>query len=292
MPNEHSTLVVTMGGQAQVVTFALDALLAREQVVHQVIVLHLSAENPRIAKALAQLAREFANEQYAYARLPMRYRTVAIGDARGTLHDICDESAAEVVWQTVYALIADLKAQAQTLHLCIAGGRRIIGLMAMSAAMLLFEHQDRLWHLFTPDALRQRAFEGAVMHVPPSEGVRLIQVPLAPWGTYFPGLRALVGLPSTRVMASQHTGLTRDERAHAQRVLAQLSDRQREVLRAFARGLTPQQVAEHLSISLKTVDSHKSVILDVCRNEWQMAPGTRLDYHFLRDKFRDVAVSA
>jgi CRISPR-associated protein Csx14 len=287
MPNENSTLVVTLGGQAQVVTFALDALLARNEVVNQVIVLHLSAENPRVAKALAQLAREFANEQYAYARVPMRYRALPLGDARGVLRDIRTESDAEVVWQTVYALIADLKAQAQLLHLCIAGGRRIIGLMAMSAAVLLFDHQDRLWHLFTPDELRQRAFEGALMHVQPSHGVRLIQVPMSPWGAYFPGLRALVGSPSARVITQPQTWLATDERAHVQHVLAQLSERQREVLREFARGLTPQQVAERLYISIKTVDSHKTVILDLCRNEWQIASGTRLDYHFLREKFRD-----
>ncbi len=288
MTNEHSTLVVTLGGQAQVVTFALDALLARRESVQQVIVLHLAAEQPRVAKALAQLAREFVNEQYAYARVPMRYRTIPLGDARGALRDIRDENDAEVIWQAVYALIADLKAQAQTLHLCLAGGRRLIGLMAMSAAMLLFDHQDRLWHLFTPDEWRQRAFEGAVMHVTPEAGVRLIQVPLVPWGAYFPGLHALTGMPSARVVAHQDLWLASDERLRGQHVLAQLSERQREVLRAFAAGFTPQQVAERLMISLKTVDSHKTVILELCRNEWQIPPGTRLDYHFLRDKFRHL----
>jgi CRISPR-associated protein Csx14 len=290
MTNEHSTLVVTLGGQAQVVAFALDALLARHESVQQVIVLHLASEQPRVAKALAQLAREFVNEQYVYARVPMRYRTIPLDDGRGALRDIRNENDAEVVWQAVYALIADLKAQAQTLHLCIAGGRRLMGLMAMSAAMLLFDHQDRLWHLFTPDEWRQRAFEGAVMHVTPEAGVRLIQVPLAPWGAYFPGLQALVGMPSARVVAHQHTWLATDERLRGQRVLAQLSERQREVLRAFAAGFTPQQVAERLTISLKTVDSHKTVILELCRNEWQIPPGTRLDYHFLRDKFRDLVL--
>jgi hypothetical protein len=38
------------------------------------------------------------------------------------------------------------------------------------------------------------------------------------------------------------------------------------------------------------VDSHKTVILELCRNEWQIPLGTRLDYHFLRDKFRDLVL--
>ncbi len=68
-----------------------------------------------------------------------------------------------------------------------------------------------------------------------------------------------------------------------------LTERQREVLHSFARGRTPQQAAEELSISLKTVDTHKTAILDACRIAWEISPEMRLDYHFLRDKFRDIA---
>ncbi len=37
-----------------------------------------------------------------------------------------------------------------------------------------------------------------------------------------------------------------------------------------------------LVISLKTVDSHKSVILAECRVAWGLDEGERLTYHFLR----------
>ena len=59
----------------------------------------------------------------------------------------------------------------------------------------------------------------------------------------------------------------------------------RNVLRAFAAGGNPQEVAEALCITLVTVDSHKTVILDECRNAWQMEEGAYLNYHFLREKF-------
>lgn len=288
MSNESKTLVVTLGGQAQVVTFALDDLLARGESISEVIVVHLAPTNARVQKALQQLAQEFPADRYRQTRHAIHLRLHALANANGALPDIRDEQAAEATWQAMYALIAQLKAQNHALHLCLAGGRRIIGLMAMSAAMLLFDHRDRLWHLFTPDDLRHRAFEGALLHVAPTDSVRLIQVPLSPWGTYFPGLRALAGLASTRVVADQQAWLVQSEQARCQRVITQLSERQRAVLRAFVDGLAPQQVAERLAISLKTVDSHKTVILDLCRNEWQTPPGTRLDYHFLRDKFRNA----
>jgi CRISPR-associated protein Csx14 len=281
----NKILVTTMGGQAQVVTFALDWLLAQGEAIHEVIVLHLSPDDPRVQRALDQLAAEFPGDRYAHTSQPMRFRKTPICDRNSPLCDIRDEAAAEATWQTVYQVIAELKGQGRALHVCLAGGRRVMGLMAMSAAMLHFDHRDKLWHLYTPDELRQRAFEGAVMHVRSSEGVRLIQVPLAPWGAYFPGLRQMVGVPAARVIQAQTDWLESDERARCQRVVARLTERQRAVLQLFAAGRTPQEVAEAFSLSLKTVDTHKTTILAECRNEWAASPGGRLDYHFLRSKF-------
>jgi CRISPR-associated protein Csx14 len=38
-------------------------------------------------------------------------------------------------------------------------------------------------------------------------------------------------------------------------------------------------------MTLKTLDSHKTPILDECRAAWQMEEGVYLNYHFLREKF-------
>jgi CRISPR-associated protein Csx14 len=288
------TLVTTMGGQAQVVTFALDWLLAQGESIGQVIVLHLSPQNPRVDKALRQLAAEFANGRYARTRQPVRFRPLALGNTHGALSDIRDEAAAETTWQTVYRLIAELKAQGSTLHLCIAGGRRIMGLMAMSAAMLHFDHQDRLWHLYTPDDLRQRAFEGALMHVEETDGVRLIQVPIAPLGAYFPALRALAQPVTGEATTSQQALSLRTrlmeqvDREHCQAVLSRLTPRQVEVLRGLAQGMSPQEVADQLGIALKTLDSHKTVIFAHCRTAWALSDAFKVDYHFLKDKFGPV----
>ncbi len=281
----EKTLVTTMGGQAQVVTFALDWFLAQGEPIRQVIVLHLSPQDPRVAKALRQLAAEFSGDRYVCAGIPMQFRQTPITNEQGSLLDIRNEGGAEAAWQTVYRLVADLKSQHRTLHVCVAGGRRLMGLMAISAAMLHFDHQDRLWHLYTPDDLRQRAFEGAIMHVAPEAGVRLIQVPMVPWGTYFPALKQLIGASSAHVIAAQAQWLKSEDHLRCRRVVERLTERQRAVLQLFAAGRTPQEVAEAFSISLKTVDTHKTTILAECHTEWATPPGGRLDYHFLRDKF-------
>jgi CRISPR-associated protein Csx14 len=261
-----------MGGQAQVVTFALDALLAQDEAVREVVVLHLSPEDPRVQRALAQLGNEFANDYYAHADRPCRLRFFPIRRGEEKLDDIRNEAGADAAWSAIHDLVATLKGQKRHLHLCIAGGRRILALVAMSAAMLHFGHHDRLWHMYTPRDFLERAQDGAILHAQPEDGVRLIQVPLAPWGTYFPALRALTQATPAQVIAAQTRWLDQTERARCRAVVARLTPRQLDVLRAFAASQSPQEVAEALCISLKTVDTHKTAILGECRNAWNL-PG-------------------
>lgn len=291
MSDDAKTLVTTMGGQAQVVTFALDWFLAQGEAIGEVVVLHLSPDDPRVGKALAQLAAEFAGDRYAHAGQPLRFRHVSVIDGRGPLLDIRDEAAAEATWQAVYGTIADLKRGGRVLHLCVAGGRRIMGLMAASAAMMHFGHRDRLWHLYTPDELRKRAFEGAVMHAGPAGGVRLIQVPVVPLGIYLPGLPALArqgeaGPPaSEREVGRRVQVMDEAEQQCCMAVCERLTGRQRQVLELFAQGLSPQEAGERLCISLNTLNTHKTAILAECRNVWALDSERKLDYHFLHVKF-------
>lgn len=284
------TLIASLGGQPQVVTFALDALLDRHHVpVAELIILHFSLENKRVQQALDKLKVEFAGGYYA--RRPLRVRFHPLRAGSSLLHDIHDETDANATWEAITQLLVELKNERRTLHICISGGRRILSLLTMSAAMLHFGHQDILWHMYTPYEMRLAANEGKIMHAPPNSGFRLIRVPMMPWGSYFPALRELIR-PSTSgdVLAGPRQLLDAADRTRCQAVMDALTDRQQEVLRAFAAGLTPQQVAERLYISIKTVDTHKTAILAECRNVWNLPEDTRLDYRFIAEKFERMMV--
>lgn len=264
-------------------TFALDDLLSRGEQVDEVVAVHVAAETADMHQSLARLSAAFAGGRYAGRRCVLR--SLVIQNGPQALADIDDETAADATWQAMHRLLGRLKADDRRLHLVVTGGPRLIGLMAMSAATLLFDHQDRLWHLYTPRPLREEARGGALLHVGPETGVRLIQVPMAPWGAYFPALRLLASATSTQVLATQTRWMDESERARCRIVEGRLTGRQAEVLRAFAAGLGPQEVAERLSVTLKTVDTHKTVILAECRNAWGLAEDEWLTYHWLRDKF-------
>jgi CRISPR-associated protein Csx14 len=160
----------------------------------------------------------------------------------------------------------------------------MMALLAMSAAALLCDHQDRIWHMYTPDEVRRRASGGAVMHVTPAEGVQLIQTPLVPWGAYFPALRTLAQT-SMQAASAQLRQFTASEDPQCRQVYARLSPRQRAVLHAFAAGQRPDEVAAALHITLSTVNSHKTAILAECRIAWALAEEQTLDYRFVRERF-------
>ncbi|MCB0044654.1 MAG: histidine kinase [Caldilineaceae bacterium] len=287
-----STVVATLGGQPQVLTFALDALLARNEIINQVIAVRLAAATPAMEQSVAALDAAFAGRRYQGKPCTLHWETLA--DASGPLGEIRTEAVAEAVWQSMNRVLGRLKAQGRRLNLVVTGGPRIIGLTAMSAATLLFDHQDRLWHLYTPRTLREEARGGRLLHADAWPGdpagetasdVRLIQLPMAPWGAYFPALRELASASSSQLLAVQSRWMDAGEETRCAAVMQRLTPRQQEVLRAFAQGNSPQDVAEMLHITLKTVDAHKTVILSECRIAWGAPDDERLGYHDLRRRF-------
>ena len=274
-------MVATLGGQPQVVTFALDALLARGEAISRVVLLHMAAEEERLQAALRTLLDEFSDGQYQGQ--PCKVRQVPLSSGNAPLTGIRNETDADATWLAVRNLLSELKAEGDELHICVSGGRRMVALLATSAAALLCDHRDHLWHMYTPSEFEQQARGGAILHAQPEDGVQLIEVPLVPWGAYFPGLRAMAQAPQEAVAAQM--GWLRSSERQCEQVYARLTARQRDVLIAFAQGEAPQDVAELLNISMATVNTHKTTILDECRIAWNFALDERLDYHFLREKF-------
>ena len=278
----ETILLATLGGQPQIVTFALDALLAQGEAITQVYLIHLTPAQARSQQALQKVLAEFPDQHYRGRPCTIHRFPILAGQT--PLPEIRNEREAEVAGQALRTLLASLKVEGHKLHLCVAGGRRMLALLLTSAAMLLCDHQDRLWHMYTPEATQARAKEGTLMHAQPADGVQLIPAPLVPWGAYFPALRALA-LPPAQAVDQQIQALSASHLLQCRQVYERLSARQRDTLRAFAHGGTPQDVAEALHISLSTVNSHKTAILAECRIAWGLAETERLDYRFLKEHF-------
>ncbi|PMP73131.1 MAG: histidine kinase, partial [Roseiflexus castenholzii] len=129
MTDAGATLVATLGGQPQIVTFALDALIAQGEIITDVYLIHLSLNNLRTRHALQRLQQEFLDDHYAGRRCRLRH--VPLRANGSELTDIRAAADAEAAWQCIRDLIADLKREGRRLHLCLSGGRRMMALLAM-----------------------------------------------------------------------------------------------------------------------------------------------------------------
>lgn len=279
--SRNSTLIALLGGQPQVVTFTLDLLLARGEAIDQVIILY-PASNLRYHNAYEHLAKEFAGDRYR--NQPCHLRSVQVKVAGDPLEDIRDPVEVDAIRKTFHELLAMLKDENQVIHLSLTGGRRVLALIAFSAAMQYLTPADHIWHIYTPDDFREEARDGKLMHAPPGAGVRLISVPFVPWVAYFPGLAPLFARSPQELREADLGWVEEGERECCRQVWEQLTKRQRDVLRAFALGMTRQQAAARLTIEPSTIDTHRDAILNLCRRSWTSYEG-RFDIYFLRERF-------
>ncbi|HEU5379529.1 MAG TPA: CRISPR-associated ring nuclease [Ktedonobacteraceae bacterium] len=282
MPDHPHVLVATLGGQPQIVTFTLDLLLQQGFPIHEVIVLHPGASSPtRLYHALLRLNAEFSNGTYPLTRHAIHFHSHILQLEERPINDITDDAHADGTLDTIHRLLGDLKRQGYRIHLSVSGGRRLMALLAISVAMLNFDRYDHVWHLYTPEAIREQADEGRLMHVPQNAGLKLIKAPFLSLGAYIFDPTQ----PFRRVQEEQRAHMDAQERARCSQVIAKATPARLKVLRAFARGLRPQQVAEELCITLATVNSHKTPLLNECHVAWNIPFEERLDYHFLSAKF-------
>jgi CRISPR-associated protein Csx14 len=282
MPDHPHVLVATLGGQPQVVTFTLDLLLARGYPISEVFVVHPRAAAPsRLYRSLLRLSGEFSGQRYPGARNPLHFHSCMLELEGAPIDDICDDAHADGTLNTIHRLISDLKRQGYRIHLSVSGGRRLMALLALSVAVFNFDRHDHIWHIYTPQALLEQASEGAIMHAPPDSGVTLLQGPFITLGAY-------IHDPAQSFRSAQEEQrlqMEAQERARCAEVVEQATPAQRRVLRAFAEGLRPQQVAEALNIAPVTVNTHRTALLALCHNAWNIPQGERLDYHFLHARF-------
>jgi len=282
VPDYPHVLVATLGGQPQVITFTLDLLLEEGYPISDVFVLHpRAASQSRLQRALVCLNAEFTGKHYQATQRPIHFHSRVLELDGKPIDDIIDDTHADGTLNTIHRLIGDLKRQGYHIHLSVTGGRRLISLLAISVASLNFDRHDHIWHIYTPEAVQEQANEGKVMHVASDAGIKLIKGPFIALGAYIYQPTSSFNM----AQEEQRSQMDAQDRACCAEVKGNATQAQLIVLQAFARSLRPQQVAKELSITLATVNSHKTALLNLCHDAWNVPDEERLDYHFLRAKF-------
>jgi len=263
---QPAVLIATLGSEPQVVTAAFDLLQARYLSLRQVIVLHTTAPGA-VAAAVETLRR-------AAPTLPVPLTLLPITDQGQPLIDVETPQASQAALRALYQQLRQAKMQGWQVHLLIAGGRKTLAIFGMVAAQMLFDEEDRLWHLFSSgEFLASRR-----LHPGPGDEVHLVEIPVIRWSQLSPVFGELAQIDDPFLALERIRGLQIHEKiAHARAfVEGRLSAAERRVVQALVEeGLSDQEIGERLALSPRTVERHLRSSYSKAAEHWGAAAFTR-----------------
>ncbi len=257
-------LIATLGSKAQIITLTLDALGQQGDLPGEVVVVHTDRTRTETATALARLK---ADLPLTYPQV--KYRPLELCDEAGPLRDVTAPHEVDVAFRAIYAEVHAAKLAGRPVHMMIAGGRRTLTVFGMATAQLLFDEDDRLWHLGSTPELEA----AGRLHAGAGEWARLIRIPVVLWGRLSPVFDQLGEVSDPFEAAERLRQFQLREKWDVARtfVLGSLSGAERNVAELLAReGLTDAEIAARLSISPRTVEHHLGEIYAKACAHWEL----------------------
>lgn len=262
-----SVLVATLGAEPQIIPLALAALGRVDAQPDEVVVLHTQPTHAPIRVALPVLLAAFAQHP---AWPPL---TTALVPTADVLTPAELDAFAGVLFATLQRFVA----QRMRVHLLLAGGRKSMAMVGLSVAQLLLGPEDRVWHLYSDEALRRsgRATAGD------GDQVTLIPIPLAPPALAAPVYTSVVQAASPAAARATLAGEQQRRLAHF--LHHELTPAEREVATLIAgEVLTVTEVAARLGKRRKTVTNQLTVIYSKLESFFGLTPDVGTKREFLR----------
>lgn len=270
--------LATLGTEPQVVTAAVDLLMAQGEHLQAVLVFHTHSQQPALLQARRDLETAFSQPPYA-GFLPLS--TIPLGQSlsnqdthpipKEAISDVDSPETGQAAFHTIYHQIRDLKRQGSRLHFCIAGGRKSLALFGMASAQLLFDEHDHLWHLISSgDFLASKR-----LHPQPGDQAHLLPIPLILWSQVSPILTGIDQEEDPYAAAERVRNLQLSQRMESARafVLGSLSPAERRVvLRLAHTGDSDQDLGQELNLSPRTVEQHLRAAYTKAAMHWDL-PG-------------------
>jgi len=249
--------------EIEVITAALSLLERAGEPIVKTLVPHTTG----VIQAVQRLQTAFEHPplagRIALSLLPMQ-------DEYGrALKDVETRQTGQAAFRSLYQAIASVKQASQTVHLCIAGGRKTLSLFGMAAAQMLFDEQDRLWHLYSgPDFLNSRR-----MFPQAEDEAQLIPIPVILWNRLAPPFMVLADQPDpqqalARIQAMQLRSRMEQARSF---MLGSLTPAEQRVAVAMVRnGWSDKQLAQRLNLSERTIEQHLRSAYLKAAHHWEL----------------------
>ncbi|MEW6180385.1 MAG: CRISPR-associated ring nuclease [Chloroflexota bacterium] len=258
-------LIATLGSEPQVVTAGLDLLLADGVGIRHVEVVHTTAPGTPIDDALSRLKAAAAD----YTNPSISFSFFALEEDGRPFADTESRAAGEAVLRLIYRRIAHAKHEGETVHLLIAGGRKTMSIYGMVAAQMLFDEEDRLWHLYSAgDFLTSKR-----LHPRRGDAVQLAPIPVVRWGELSPAWLNLRGIadPWAALEAIRRLQLERRREDIHRFLMEKLTPAERQVVEMLVTtGWSDREIAAQLYLSPRTVEQHLRAAYGKAAGHWGM----------------------
>ena len=275
---QPSTLIATLGTEPQVVTAALDLLLRQGEHISQVVVIHtVASPESGIPDAVARLRKAFEFDTGSHNVSPQSIplHLVPLCDTSDrTLEDVQTPDQTQAAYRCLYNMVRTSKLEGDRIHLLIAGGRKTLALFGMAVAQLLFDENDRLWHLYSAGDF----LESKRLHPLPGDEVHLIPIPVILWSQVSPILTDLSQVEDPLAAIEWVRSFQIAERLQNERtfVLGSLTPAEARVVALLVqRGWSDNQIAESLVISPRTVEGHLRSAYMKAEAHWELTDVSR-----------------
>lgn len=182
-----SAFIATLGLQPQIVTRALDKLLVIDPEISQGTIIYTATYrfHPHW-DTFERFQKHLKNE---YKNIAWKWVPIQESEKTPILADVNTRKASELAFKVIFNETRELKRQGYRLHKLLAGGRKSVTVYSMVSAQLLFDLQDKLWHIFSDD--EHHPNEGRRPHVPLTS-IQLLEVPLLHLAGLMPMVRELL----------------------------------------------------------------------------------------------------
>ncbi len=144
------------------------------------------------------------------------------------LQDVTTPDEVSAAFDWLYAETRACKLAGERVHLLISGGRRTLTVFGMAVAQMLFDDEDRLWHLASHPALEA----SGRLHAEAGEWALTDSDSRHPWGRLSPAFDALREVTDPLQAARRLADLRLREQWDAARIflLTKVTPAEREVL--------------------------------------------------------------
>ncbi|MCG9968437.1 CRISPR-associated protein Csx14 [Pelotomaculum terephthalicicum JT] len=265
---EQEILIATVGTEPQVITLVLDSLLLKGCNIDEVVLFY--TQSPLVMGGIEKIQREIESEFYPKIIL----RSVLITGEKTALDDFRTANDVNSMLKIIYKVIKDYKQKGAKIHLSVSGGRKVMGIMAMVVAQILFRAEDRLWYLITEG---WKPGNSQDMHISNLNSHLLIEVPVVRWeeSSLLLGMEEFA---SPLDLIRWQEKLIDDKRMRRRREFVEhwLSKAERQVAQLACQGWDNAMIAGYLHKQERTVVNQMTSIYGKM-HEWLEFPDCRVE---------------